>query len=92
MWNITSTSGKGKVHKLVRADKYTGEVITEDYGHPDYGLRAPFCDREHDVDRAEGGGWYLKWKRTNQPITCGTCLKAYWPDGRLRPPRRRYNG
>jgi len=83
--NIASISGKGKVHKLVRADTYTGEVIAEDYGHPDYGIHAPWCDRSHNVDDdSSHAGWFLKWGKTRQRITCKTCLQAYWPDGSKR--------
>ena len=84
--NITSTSGKGKVHKLVRSDTYTHEVIGKDYGHPDYGIHAPWCDRSHNLkpSMAKYQDWYLPWKKTGEPITCKTCLQAYWPDGKKR--------
>ncbi len=88
MQNVESTALRGKVHKLVRSDTYTHEVIGEDVGHPDYGIHAPWCDRSHSVDDVDydlNSGWFLPWRKTNQPITCKTCLKVYWPDGRERP-------
>ena len=84
MQNITSISGKGKVHKLIRADTYTHAVIGEEYGHPAYGIRAPWCDRNHNINEDASLSFFLKWGKTNQPITCKTCLQAYWPDGRKR--------
>ena len=82
--NITSTSGRGKVHKLIRADTYTHRVLKENEGHPDYGIHAPWCDRTHNIDEEIGEDFFLKWGRTRQPITCKTCLQAYWPDGSKR--------
>ena len=85
MKNVKSTSGKGKVHKVVHADQYSGAVIEDSSTvHKDYGHRARWCDRWHKVDKHFTESFFLKWKRTDEPITCRTCLRAYYPDGRKR--------
>lgn len=83
--NVTPVDG-GKVHKVVYYDKYTHEEIdmATFKGHPDYPKRGRVCELEHDPYKPDLTGWWRTWKKTDQPITCGNCLKSFWPDGRPR--------
>jgi len=87
--NTKNIDGKGKVHKLVRADIFTGSLLGKNEGRPSFGIYAPWCNRGHDIDSKEGikSDWPLEWTRTNEPITCGTCLKVYLSNGCKRPPK-----
>ena len=62
-----------------------GKNITSIPHYDKRGIHAPWCDRTHNISYFRD--WWLKWIKTDKPITCGTCLKAYLPDGRLRPPK-----
>lgn len=75
--NAVSTSG-GKVHKVIRYDKYTGDEVY----YAGQGWVGRVCDLDHNP--AVKDGWFGKWVKTDKPITCGNCLRTYWPDGRKR--------
>jgi hypothetical protein len=71
--------GRGKVHKVIRYDKYTGEEISIYAGH---GWVGRVCDLDHNPAAIDS--WFGTWTETDKPITCGNCLRTYWPDGRKR--------
>lgn len=85
--NIKPAKG-GKVHKVVQIDYYNEEIETpslEDrrskliYGYP--GRK---CEPWHEPGRLDQP-WWREWVETDELITCGNCLKSYFPDGRKRP-------
>ena len=41
----------------------------------------PYCNSAYNLAT---NGWSAGWRPTDKPITCKTCLRAYWPDGRER--------
>ncbi len=80
--NTTPVSG-GKVHKVIRYDKYTGEeVVYKD------GWVGRVCELHHNPTTSDTKltilNWFHHWKKTDKPITCGNCLRTYWADGRKR--------
>lgn len=79
--NVTP-SGGGKVHKVVKYDPYTYQDVADD-AHPNYGKIGRACEHEHNPYK-QAWGWWGHWIKTDKPITCGNCLKNYWPDGRKR--------
>lgn len=81
--NTTPVSG-GKVHKVIRYDKYTGEEVVNKSGWV-----GRVCELHHNpttrvIDGMAMPDWFRHWKKTDKPITCGNCLRTYWPDGRKR--------
>jgi hypothetical protein len=76
----------GKVHKVVWYDKYTHEEIdmATFKGANDYPKRGRVCELEHDPFTLDYNGWWDQWQQTDEPITCGNCLRMFWPDGRHR--------
>ena len=81
----TAPKGRpGKVHKVVHFDRYTNRAIemsTFD-GSPNYPLVGRFCEKYHNPLAPDG--YFGLWEETDKPITCGNCLRNYWPDGRER--------
>jgi len=81
--NVKPVAG-GKVHKVGRWDAYTGVELMKGEGHPDYGQVGRACEKFHNPYKVDLGGWFGPFMKTDEPITCGNCLKMYWPDGRGR--------
>lgn len=83
--NVTPADG-GRVHKVVYYDKYTHEEIDMSTfkGHKNYPKRGRACELEHDPYVMDLSLHWNVWKKTDQEITCGNCLRMFWPDGRRR--------
>lgn len=81
--NVKPAKG-GKVHKVVRYDKYTHEEIDMSTfkGHKDYPGTGRVCELQHNPYKPDF--YWGSWVKTDQPITCGNCLRMFWPDGRHR--------
>ena len=83
--NVKSTTGK--VHKVVRYDSLTYKRLDAKYlaRYPFAGKIGRACELEHNPYQYDrNNGWFLPFKKTDEPITCGNCLKRFWPDGRER--------
>lgn len=78
--NVTPVKG-GRVHKVVKVD-YFGQVIPSNHGY-----RVRDCERFHNLDGPDSQNpapWFGSFIQIDAPITCGNCLRTYWPDGRRR--------
>lgn len=85
LMNVMPSRG-GKVHKVIRLDKYTGQPIPDEIlaKHPKAGIIGRVCDPMHDPNKPDPSTWFGWFIHVDGPVTCGNCLRNYWPDGRRR--------
>ena len=86
--NVKPAEG-GKVHKVVHVEPHTFSEI--EFPDPKarprviYGFPGRVCEPRHNPKKF-WENWYGKWIETDEPITCGNCLKTHWPDGEKKTP------